>query len=110
DLVGHPVSLAAEASIILTASRRIAQDLVGTRHVEERGAAIVPGNVGVIAARELPVRALDFVSARVRRYAQNVVVIAHQLPANLQKQCRRTSPGAPTVTIGGAPGEVKIDE
>ena len=67
-----------QPAVVRPAPRRIAQNVVGTGHLEERRAAVVTRDVRVIPPRELPVRALDLVSARVRRHAENVVIVPHE--------------------------------
>ena len=62
---------------MLTAARRIAEDVVGASQLLERQTAIVSGDVRVIAARKLPVGALDFIRAGIRRYAEDIVVVTH---------------------------------
>ena len=57
---------------------RVGEHLVGAGGFEKRDRAVVSRDVGMIPAGQLPVGALDLVSARIRRYAQNVVVIAHR--------------------------------
>jgi hypothetical protein len=44
-------------------------------------------NVGMVAARELPVGALDLLRACVRRNAENVVVIPHSRPGIPDESC-----------------------
>jgi hypothetical protein len=64
-LVGKPVRSAAgqAAGIVRTPTLRIAQDLEGARHFEKRRAAVVPRDIRMVPARQLPVRTLDLVGA-----------------------------------------------
>ncbi len=80
-----PGRLATQTGVVGPASLRIAQHLVGARHLEEGAAAVVPGDVGMVPPCQLPVGALDFISPRVRRHAQNVVVVPHHF---LKEPCR----------------------
>jgi hypothetical protein len=70
-LVREPVGAAARqtAGVVRAAPLGVAQHLERAGHFEERRAAVVPGDVGVIPPRQLPVRALDLVRARPRRNA-----------------------------------------
>ena len=51
-------------------------DFVG-KAVDAGGDQLVAGNIGVIPARELTMRALDLFSARVAGNPEDVVVVAH---------------------------------
>ena len=77
--VGEPVGTAARKAprVVRAAALRIAQHLEGARHLEKRRHAVVARDIRVVPARQLPVRALDFVSARARRNAEDVVVVSH---------------------------------
>ena len=59
-------------------------DFVGEA-VDSGADQFVAGNVGMVAARELPMRALDFISARVAGNPEDVVVVAH---AGITLPCR----------------------
>ena len=60
--------------------RKVHVDFVG-QAVRDIDGQLVARNVRVIAARELAVRPLDLVRARVPRDAEDVVVVAHSLKA-----------------------------
>ena len=82
DFVGEPRlaaagAAAADADVVVAAARRIAQHVVGARQLLERGPAIVARDVGMIAARQLPVGPLDFLGARIGRDAEHLVVVTH---------------------------------
>ena len=68
-----------QPAVVRSATVRVAQDVVRTGNLQERRAAVVPRDVRVVASGELPVRALDLVSARARRHTQNVVIVPHTL-------------------------------
>ena len=68
--------------------RKIDRDLVG-QAVDRHKRRFVAGNVRMIPARQLTMGALDFVRARIWRYAEYIVVVAHDSTlAVLQKRCR----------------------
>ena len=50
-------------------SRRIGQNLVGARRLEEGDRTVVSRDVGMIPTSQLPVRTLDLFCASARRYA-----------------------------------------
>ena len=75
---GRRVSRHRADRVVGPAASRIGQDFVGAGRLEEGDRAVVSRNVGMIPAGQLPVGALDLVSARVRRHAQNVVVVPHR--------------------------------
>ena len=71
--------------------RKIDRDFVasGSRRPPS---SLLTRNVRVIATRQLPMGALDFVCACIRRYAEHIVVVAHDFQSIvLQKRCRRPS-------------------
>jgi hypothetical protein len=84
-------------SAVKNASRRIAQDVVGASQLLERHTAIVSGDVRVIAARKLPVGALDFIRAGIRRYAEDIVVVTH---TRAPSPAERVPPFTPEVNDG----------
>jgi hypothetical protein len=64
--------------------REVHVDFVGEA-IDAGGDQFVAGNVWMVAARELPVRALDLISARVAGNPEDVVVVAH---AGITLPCR----------------------
>jgi hypothetical protein len=57
--------------------RKIDRDLVGQAVHHHRGQFLI-SDIRMVALCELPVRPLDFVGARICRYAEHVVVVAHE--------------------------------
>ncbi len=55
--------------VVPAPSRRIGQNFVGARCLEEGDRTVVSRDVGVIPTGQLPVRALDLFCASARRYA-----------------------------------------
>ena len=90
-------ALARQRAVVLTSARRIAQDVVGASQLLERQTAIVSGDVRVIAARKLPVGALDFIRAGIRRYAEDIVVVTH---TRAPSPAERVPPFTPEVNDG----------
>ena len=90
-------ALGGQRAVVLTAARRIAQDVVGASQLLERQTAIVSGDVRVIAARKLPVGTLDFIRAGIRRYAEDIVVVTH---TRAPSPAERVPPFTPEVNDG----------
>ena len=65
--------------MVLPAPGSDRSDLVRPGRFEKRRTAVVAGNIRMVPARKLTVGALNLVRARVRRHAQNVVVVTHQI-------------------------------
>ena len=76
--VAQPPSAEPQPVVVRSPTRRVAQNVVGTGHLQERRPAVVTRDVRVIPPRKLPVRALDLLCARARRHAENVVIVPHE--------------------------------